>query len=116
MEKAFDTIGYNYTNMTYNSTCDLFPTKSPETMTSLMTYMIQYCENNLEFLRVEQMETVKRSGFQWFVYGVVVIWVLCSLVSLLTALWGWIRSERTGFKMSITGLYLVSLGLVSIAI
>ena len=37
LDLAFDTIGYDYTNMTFNSSCGLFPGKEVATMSSLQT-------------------------------------------------------------------------------
>ena len=34
-DTAFSTIGYDYYNMTFNSSCDLFPTTAAVNMTSL---------------------------------------------------------------------------------
>ena len=54
-DKAFEIIGYNYDNMTYNSTCDLFPQKESANMSPLQSYLINACTSRLEELQLLQM-------------------------------------------------------------
>ena len=76
--------------------------------------MIDWCEDNLEVIRLEKMQEVKTSYVQYAALGIIGIWALFSVVSLLLATWRWCTAIRdTKYKFTVVFLYLISLALVS---
>ena len=99
--------------MTINSTCDLFPGKDPNQYSNLQIYMVDWCLNKMQEIRLEEMSIIKTSGVQYTAFGFICLWALCSYVSLFIAVYKWCFAERTGFKMRISTLMLVSFLLVT---
>ena len=63
LDRAFYHIRFDYQNMTYNTSCDLFPTLNTMNYTTLHTQMVDYCRNNLQEIRLDAMEEVQT---RWF--------------------------------------------------
>ena len=100
--------------MNFNSTCDIFPNQAKDKMSPLQNYMINWCINKLEELRLVEMQAIKKSTVQYIALGIICLWIFCSIVQLSFAVWRWCVATRdTKQKLTVMLMYLISLTLVS---
>ena len=101
--------------MTINSTCDLFPGKEPDLYSNLQDYMVNWCLNQMEDIRLLEMQSIMKTGLQRTAFGFICLWAFCSYLSLFIAAYKWCFAEKKGFKLQIMTMLLLSFAMVSLS-
>ena len=79
--------------------CDLFPGKDTDAYSNLQEYMVSWCLNQMEDIRLLEMQSIMKTGMQRTAFGFICLWAFCSYLSLFIAAYKWCFAEKKGFKL-----------------